>query len=90
MQVGGAEGWGNMRADGQCDEGDEGAPNGEVVYGDEWVGAVPDPAEGGVDAGGAGDTEEGDGDGAEALGGGGGGKVVTVICRSGDVGSARR
>ena len=42
--------------------------------------AVADPAEGGVDTGGAGDTEEGDGDGAEALGRGGGREVVAMVC----------
>lgn len=50
--------------------------------------AVSDPAEGGEDAGGAGDAEEGDGDGAEALGRGRGGEVVAVVgCCSGVGGS---
>lgn len=52
--------------------------------------AVPYPAESGVDAGGAGDAEEGDGDGAEALSGGGGGEVVAVVSCCGGVGGPWR
>lgn len=48
---------------------------------------MPYPAEGGEDASGAGDAEERDGDGAEALGRGGSGEIVAVICCCGGVGA---
>ena len=57
--------------DEERDGADERAPRREVVDGDEGVGALPDPADRGVGAGGTGGAQETDGDGYKSLGRGG-------------------
>ena len=47
---------------------DECAPEGEVGYGNQRMGAVADDADGGVSGGGAEDAEDGHADGREMLG----------------------
>ena len=49
--------------------GDQRAPGGEVVYGDEGVSALSDPADGGVDDSGAENAKEGNTNSTEALAG---------------------
>ena len=60
----------DVRDENKGESRDEGAPDGEEVDADEGVRAFADPANSGVSARSAADTEHSDQDGTEALGGG--------------------